>query len=131
MRQWILAAAASLALLGVAGQANALPFDRFTAAAVPNDIEQAQFFFGGRNYCWYYDGWHGPGYYWCGYAFRRGLGWGGAEGWHGWHRGGGHVVVRPGRPAMGRPPGGGHFGGGHPGGGHSGGGGHGGGAHHH
>jgi len=124
MRQWILAAAASLAVLGVAGQANALPFDRFTAAAVPNDIEQAQFFFGGRNYCWYDDGWHGPGYYWCGYAFRRGLGWGGGEGWRGWHRGGGHaggghvIVVRPG---------GGHHGGGHPGGG----GGHGGGGHHH
>ena len=123
MRQWILAAAASLAVLGVAGQANALPFDRFTAAAVPNDIEQAQFFFGGRNYCWYDDGWHGPGYYWCGYAFRRGLGWGGGEGWRGWHRGGGHaggghvIVVRPG---------GGHHGGGHPGGG-----GHGGGGHHH
>jgi hypothetical protein len=125
MRQWILAAAASLALLGAAGSANALPFDRFTAASVPNDVEQAQFFYGGRNYCWYDDGWHGPGYYWCGYAFRRGLGWGGAEGWRGWHRGGGHVVVvRPGRPAMGRP--GGHVGGGHPGGG-----GHGGGDHHH
>ena len=126
MRQWILAAAASLAVLGVAGQANALPFDRFTATAVPNDIEQAQFFFGGRNYCWYDDGWHGPGYYWCGYAFRRGLGWGGGEGWRGWHRGGGHaggghvIVVRPG---------GDHHGGGHPGGGH--GGGHGGGGHHH
>ena len=123
MRQWILAAAASLAVLGVAGQANALPFDRFTATAVPNDIEQAQFFFGGRNYCWYDDGWHGPGYYWCGYAFRRGLGWGGGEGWRGWHRGGGHaggghvIVVRPG---------GGHHGSGHPGDG-----GHGGGGHHH
>jgi hypothetical protein len=128
MRQWILAAAASLAILGAAGQANALPFDRYTAASVPNDIEQAQFFFGGRNYCWYDDGWHGPGYYWCGYAFRRGLGWGGAEGWHGWHRGGpGHVVVV--RPGFGGHPGG-HPGGGHPGGGH-GGGGHGGGGHHH
>ena len=128
MRQWILAAAASLALLGAAGSANALPFDRFTAASVPNDIEQAQFFYGGRNYCWYDDGWHGPGYYWCGYAFRRGFGWGGGEGWRGWHRGGpGRVVVRPGfggHPGPGRP-------GGHPGGGHPGGGGHGGGGHHH
>ncbi|HUN98519.1 MAG TPA: hypothetical protein VMU69_20095 [Bradyrhizobium sp.] len=129
MRQWIWAAAASLALLGAAGQANALPFDRFTAAAVPSDIEQAQFFYGGRNYCWYDDGWRGPGYYWCGYAWRRGFGWGGGEGWRGWHRGpGGHVVVRPGfRPGPGRPgPGPGRPGGGHPGGG-----GHGGGDHHH
>jgi hypothetical protein len=120
MRQWIYAAAASLALLGAAGQANALPFDRFTAAAVPNEIEQAQFIFGGRNYCWYDDGWHGPGYYWCGYAFRRGFGWGGGAGWHGWHGGGrGGVVVRPGRG--GGRPGGGRPGGGHPGGGHGGG----------
>ena len=110
MRQWIYAAAASLTLLGVAGQANALPFDRFTAAAVPTEIEQAQFFFGGRNYCWYDDGWQGPGYYWCGYAWRRGLGWGGGAGWHGWHGGRGRVVV--GRPGHG----GGRPGGGHPGG---------------
>ena len=129
MRQWIYGTAVSLALLCVAGQANALPFDRFTAAAVPNDIEQAQFIFGGRNYCWYDDGWQGPGYYWCGYAWRRGFGWGGGEGWHGWHRGGpgGRVVVRPGRPG----PGGGRPGGGHPGGGHPGGGHPGGGDHHH
>ncbi len=50
-------------------------------------LKKAQFFFGGRNYCFYFDGWHGPGWYWCGYAYRRGYGWGGPEGWHGWHRG--------------------------------------------
>jgi hypothetical protein len=44
--------------------------------------------FGGRNYCWYDAGWQGPGYYWCGYAWRGGYGWGGAYGWNGW--GGGH-----------------------------------------
>jgi hypothetical protein len=115
MRQWICAAVASLALLGAVGQANALPFDRFTAAAVPSDIEQAQFFYGGRNYCWYDDAWRGPGFYWCGYAWRRGFGWGGGAGWRGWHGGPGHVVVRPGfRPGPGRPgpgrPGGGHGG---------------------
>ena len=52
-------------------------------------IENAQFIFGGRNYCWYDDGWRGPGWYWCGYANRSGLGWGGGGGWHGWRRGGG------------------------------------------
>jgi hypothetical protein len=114
MRPWIYAAATSLALLGAAGQTNAMPVDRFTPTAIPSDIEQTQFVFGGRNYCWYDDGWRGPGYYWCGYAFRRGLGWGGGAGWHGWgHGGGGRVVGRPG----GRP--GGH-GGGRPGGGHGG-----------
>jgi hypothetical protein len=40
-------------------------------------LEQAQWFYGGRNYCFYPTGWHGPGYYWCGYAWRRGFGWGG------------------------------------------------------
>ena len=35
---------------------------------------------GGRNFCWYYDGWNGPGYYWCGYSSRAGFGWGGGSG---------------------------------------------------
>src|ERR1041385_3527195 len=34
----------------------------------------------GRRYCFYFSGWHGPGWYRCGYAFRRGLGWGGTSG---------------------------------------------------
>ncbi|MGD0142197.1 MAG: hypothetical protein ABSC92_03480 [Rhizomicrobium sp.] len=58
------------------------------------------YFFGGRNYCWYDAGWQGPGYYWCGYAWRGGYGWGGAFGWNGWR--GGH----PGGYSWG----GGHFG---------------------
>ena len=29
-------------------------------------VENAQFFFGGRNYCFYDNGWSGPGWYWCG-----------------------------------------------------------------
>ena len=47
-------------------------------------VENAQFIFGGRNYCWYPDGWQGPGWYWCGYAWNNGQGWGGGEGWNGW-----------------------------------------------
>ena len=52
-------------------------------------LQQVQFFlWGGRHFCWYYSGWNGPGFYWCGYAWRRGHGWGGHRGWHGWdHRG--------------------------------------------
>jgi hypothetical protein len=49
-----------------------------------NVVEKAQFIYEGREHCWYDRGWHGPGWYWCGYAFRRGLGWGGPVGWHGW-----------------------------------------------
>ncbi|MGH6776404.1 MAG: hypothetical protein ACRECL_00110 [Bradyrhizobium sp.] len=51
-------------------------------------LQKTQFIFGNRHYCFYLNGWHGPGWYWCGYASRRGLGWGGPRGWHGWHHGG-------------------------------------------
>src|SRR5580692_11479024 len=131
MRPWIYAATTSLALLGALGGANALPVSHFMPTALPSDVEQAQFVFGGQNYCWYDNGWRGPGFYWCGYAWRRGLGWGGGAGWHGWGRGGGrgggHLGGRPGGHPGGGRPGGGRPGGGHPGGGH--GGGHGGGRH--
>lgn len=58
-----------------------------TASIAPALVEKAQFIWGGRNYCFYLDGWRGPGWYWCGYAHRRGYGWGGPRGWHGWHHG--------------------------------------------
>jgi hypothetical protein len=59
-------------------------------AGQAGQLEQAQFFYSGRNYCWYAGGWRGPGYYWCGYAWRRGYGWGGPFGWNGWGRPGWH-----------------------------------------
>ena len=67
-------------------------------------IENAQFIWQGRRYCWYDRGWRGPGWYWCGHAWRRGSGWGGPVGWHGWRRPGLH---RPPvhRPGMNRPGG--------------------------
>ena len=85
-----LAATAQATPLSLTGQLG-------TVAAGLNPVEQAQFILGGRHYCFYLDGWHGPGFYWCGYAFRRGYGWGGPEGWHGWSRGGGgHGPIRGG-----------------------------------
>jgi hypothetical protein len=36
----------------------------------------------GRRYSFYFDGWNGPGWYRCGYAWRRGPGWGGLYGYH-------------------------------------------------
>jgi hypothetical protein len=119
-----IALAASVAL-PLASSAEAAVGDGILSAGIPSiqiaPMENAQFFFGGQNYCWYDAGWQGPGWYWCGYANRRGLGWGGGAGFHGWQRGGGrgghggHV----GRPSGGHVrPGGGH--GGH-GGGHKGG----------
>lgn len=53
--------------------------------AQPPALEETQWVWGGRNYCWYPGGWHGPGYYWCGYAWRSGWGWGGPLGWNGWY----------------------------------------------
>ena len=41
----------------------------------------------GRAYCFYFDGWHGAGWYRCGFAHRRNLGWGGEYGWQGWNYG--------------------------------------------
>lgn len=71
---------------------SALPVqaDPLDALGVAADAAAGAFFFGGHNYCWYPDGWHGPGWYWCGYGAREGMGWGGGEGWHGWHHGGHH-----------------------------------------
>jgi hypothetical protein len=62
-------------------------------------VEQAQFFFNGQNYCWYDDGWQGPGWYWCGYAWNNGQGWGGREGWNGWSRGSRGAYGTPNRVA--------------------------------
>jgi hypothetical protein len=47
-------------------------------------IENVAYVYGGRNYCFYDDGWKGTGWYWCGHAWSNGVGWGGAYGWRGW-----------------------------------------------
>ena len=95
MRKLTLVLAATASLLGgsaafSAAQAQPAPqlFSGVYDRAAPPALVQAQFFWAGRNYCWYDGGWRGPGYYWCGYAWRRGYGWGGGYGWRGW--GGGH-----------------------------------------
>ena len=54
-------------------------------SVLQSNIQDVQFRFGGRRYCWYLAGWRGPGWYWCGYARRRGFGWGGGDGWQGWN----------------------------------------------
>jgi hypothetical protein len=85
--------------------AQTMPVNQFGAGASSTmPLELAQFYiFGGRHYCFYLDGWHGPGWYWCGYAWHRGFGWGGPRGWRGW-RSGPHF--RPGRPGPHFRPGG-------------------------
>ncbi len=88
-----LALAAGLAL-PVASAADAAMMDGILASPNPSGqlapIDQAQFVYGGQPYCWYGNGWRGPGWYWCGYAGRVGMGWGGGYGWNGWHGGYGY-----------------------------------------
>ncbi len=86
------------------------------AADRMSPVTEAQYayvrYWRGRRYCFYWDGWQGPGWYRCGYEWRHGYGWGGNPGWHGWvyprarygrpnYRG---PRARPGRPGYrGRP----------------------------
>jgi hypothetical protein len=100
MRKFTLIATAASALMAgalvssaadAAPSFHAVPAPTLEALYTPGGpplLQDVQYFWGGRNYCWYDGGWHGPGYYWCGYAGRRGLGWGGGYGWHGWGHGG-------------------------------------------
>ncbi|HZL01103.1 MAG TPA: hypothetical protein VFC47_14525, partial [Caulobacteraceae bacterium] len=101
MRSLLLTLAATASLAGVSiatRDANAAPSNRLIVAVYRTgdapSLDRAQFLFGGRNYCWYDGGWQGAGYYWCGYAWRRGYGWGGGYGWNGWR--GGHAGYRGG-----------------------------------
>jgi hypothetical protein len=112
MRKSILTIAAIAASVFVLGKAEAMPLNSGLGDAADrvSAIEKTQFVYLGRNYCWYPDGWHGPGFYWCGYAYRTGYGWGGPIGWHGWRGGGGRFVgPRGGRFVGGGGGGGGRF----------------------
>jgi hypothetical protein len=92
MRKILLGAVATLFLSAGAAEAANIDFGIYLGG--PPVFEPAQFYlYGGRRYCWYDDGWHGPGFYWCGYRWRHGYGWGGPWGWHGWHHGYRHRPV--------------------------------------
>jgi hypothetical protein len=115
MRKSLMAfAAVALAASTFTIKAEAMPLGGLGSAADSLGlVEKSQYFYGGRNYCWYPDGWHGPGFYWCGYAFRPGFGWGGPIGWRGWYHGGpGMRRVGPGVRVVGPRIGGPRFGGG-------------------
>ena len=110
-----IAAAALLTIGAAAGAETAAAAPTMIVPASPGidtSVQQINYYYRGREYCWYYDGWQGPGWYWCGYAWRRGYGWGSPVwGWNNWawhgpryHRGG-HV---PAHRFYGRTPGG-HF----------------------
>ena len=114
MRKPLLAiAAVALAASTFTIKADAMPLGGLGSAADSLGlVEKSQYFFAGRDYCWYPDGWHGPGFYWCGYAYRVGYGWGGPIGWRGWRgpgfrAGGGPRFGGPGFRAVGPRMGGG------------------------
>lgn len=82
--------AASLAIAGVgllvsSVQAAPLAPARDARIAKHNlPVETVQHYHGKHRYCFYWTGWHGPGWYRCGYHLRRGYGWGGPVGWNKW-----------------------------------------------
>jgi hypothetical protein len=80
-----LVACATMPLAGVAEASIAdsafVPANQMERVA---PLEDANFIHGGIPYCWYPNGWRGPGFYLCGWARRSGLGWGGGWGWNGW-----------------------------------------------
>src|ERR1700704_4416547 len=84
----LLAAAAFVAAGSVINRADAMPLGDPTgvrgAIDELNIIDNVQYYYGGRRYCWYEDGWNGPGWYWCGHYLVPGLYWGGGVGWRGW-----------------------------------------------
>jgi hypothetical protein len=101
-RLGLLAGVAALGLvpLGVANAAPAAP----PAGEGLSLIQPAQFVYRGREYCFYRDGWHGPGFYWCGFNWRRGRGWGGPPGWNGWYYEEPPIYSEPPPPRYRQPP---------------------------
>jgi hypothetical protein len=85
---------AAAALAASVSSASALPI---TGGAMSDAIESTDlvekarvYVVDGRRFCFYFNGWQGPGWYRCGFAWRRGLGWGGVYGWQGWEYGPAH-----------------------------------------
>jgi hypothetical protein len=112
MRRLWLIWTATLVVMGatIGGRSHAAVIEPNALRAAADELsatETVQFVWRGRRYCWYNTGWRGPGWYRCGFRLRRGLGWGGPAGWHGWRRPGVRrpAVNRPGgnRPGVNRP----------------------------
>jgi hypothetical protein len=84
-------AGVSLGCLGSSAQAapqlGAASLDNAAPDALLQDVAIEVRFYRGHRYCFYFDGWHGAGWYRCGWAWRRGFGWGGVYGWNGWEYG--------------------------------------------
>jgi len=76
--QFLALAAAGLMSAGLGQRAEAAPMGApealRTAIHSLSLTENAQYLWGGRQYCWYDDGWNGPGWYWCGNYLTSGIG---------------------------------------------------------
>ena len=87
---YVCATTALLALSASSGHAMSINIGAGVKPALDaTDVIQkaAVYIVEGRPYCFYFDGWHGAGWYRCGFAHRRNLGWGGEYGWQGWSYG--------------------------------------------
>jgi hypothetical protein len=87
---YVCATTAALALSASSGHAMSINIGAGVKPALDaTDVIQkaAVYIVEGRRYCFYFDGWHGAGWYRCGFAHRRNLGWGGEYGWQGWNYG--------------------------------------------
>lgn len=88
MRKFLLAAgsAGALFVAMTAGQTAPLRDENTIRLFQSGLLENVDYVWRGKRYCFYDDGWHGPGWYRCGYRHREGFGWGGERGWQGWER---------------------------------------------
>ena len=89
MRALLLAVAAGALLAATPVSAAGIPPNRLAdvSSDLVDQVALRVYIHEGRRYCFYFNGWHGPGWYRCGFAFRRGLGWGGTYGWNDWSYG--------------------------------------------
>ncbi len=89
MKIAIVGAAAALTVLGAAAASAQAAGPLVVGVDHPGSavLEKAQYVYLGHDFCWYDSAWRGPGFYWCGYAWRNGFGWGGPSGWRGWYGG--------------------------------------------
>jgi hypothetical protein len=88
MRTLGLAIAAGALLAAAQANAGTFPVNTGLNGAGGDLIDQVAvrvYVHEGQRYCFYFNGWHGQGWYRCGFAFRRGAGWGGVYGWNSWN----------------------------------------------
>ena len=89
MRALTLAVAAGALLVATQANAGSFPVNNLNGieTGLVDTVAVRVYVHEGRRYCFYFDGWHGPGWYRCGFAWRQGIGWGGVYGWNSWSYG--------------------------------------------